>query len=1052
MSKAMSNVVDDDACKKTVMTANGAEAMVLKALGWAQSTRRAVVIYGRQPCRRETVTSINDDDEDGAEVILHGQRNPAMATSTHTMAMATTMVPPKEFFPGGWWDELTSKYNWLKEQPWPSKPAQALIATLKPEILDAMKRLVGTRDFPNFFCMIGFSDIANLIRGQASETPTVGCTITGTLALDDEEMAEMNAAIAARTATASHNPEKASSSQERQYTAFAPLPSLHWVEHTGSGFKQALWKLDTFNHLAPFSVKALIFLANLTEEEVVTCKANTMTGALPYCPPGKKAFNPTLLTFPLLSALDHTKCEYTSLMMWHKKLKTAPEIDLKGLENSWNVGRPYLRCSEGGSMIVLPSGRSAWSREGKEQDQFVHIRYTSRLMEAVPLRRMVLEALRQVKGDRSADWLEDVIIGWRYDEPLGAKICKPAKVFRKFRLNEWEAEYISDYCQCGAGRHAEFLSAASIRLLPEERTMHVITNDTEVTNNGQLQLMLNAGLNHIPLRALDEEFTIDEVELALEKILTTRRCDEELSMKEERCVKGIVLKNARRCIRNYRTKNMHITGEPINNVAVRSELEWLTSRYLICPTDKAPHTPTFVCINFIRRLALHRLSEPDLTLLLEEPAQVVARLLQEAATTIHVGHELLPLPHLMTVYQAHKQTFRWITNTAGMVLSPVAGVCDSMMKLLTEDVQALCASKSEEICMEHGIRPNFWWPISSIGEFVANIPRYVYSVFTGDITRYFETIPTDGSSDGLLEAIKFFVRCAMEWKRARTTRDVIAIRIAANGTPHPYWVDGDQDRDRDRLYFDEQGIIDTCDWLISNSIVQMGDKVWRQILRIPMGLAYSPIFCDVYFFKYECELISYLVEMQDWVTVKCFEETYRYIDDLCSLNNTIIVRIFENGIHGQNPNRRIYPYEFIEVKETTEVIIDGHGRAANFLNLSLTITSTQSGTYCTSKHDKKRGLSFSPVRFMRFKSNRSIAQSLQILTAQTVMILITCSDEQEAALEIHDLIQTVVSNGFSRRECWKVVDRVFHNRQRYQPGRMIDDMVKAHLITRFGMY
>ncbi|GBG83558.1 hypothetical protein CBR_g37275 [Chara braunii] len=816
---------------------------------------------------------------------------------------------PFGFFPGGWWDELTSKYDWLKEQPWPSKPAQALIATLKPEILDAMKRLVGTRDFPNFFCMIGFSDIANLIRVW-----------------------------------------------DQGKDAFVAV-----LLDIATGLERK--KIDY-------------------EKECVELPART------------------------------ARVEQTFLRIW-------------GLDHSHLQGQaaetPTVSCTITGAL---------------DDEEMAEMN----------------AAIAAVKGDRSADWQEDVIIGWRYDEPLGAKICKSAKVFRKFKLNEWEAEYISEYCQCGAGRHAEFLSAASIRLLPEERTMHVITNDTGVTNNGQLQLMLNAGLNHIPLRALDEEFTIDEVELTLEKILTTRRCDEELSMEEGRRVKGIVLKNARRCIKNYRTKNMHITGEPINSMAVRSELRWLTSRYLICPTDKAAHTPTFVCINFIRKLALHRLSEPDFTLLPEEPTQVATRLLQEAAAITHVGHELLPLPHLMTVYKAHKQTFRWITNTAGLVLPPVAGVCDSMLKLVTVDVQALCASKSEEICMTHGIRPNFWWPISSIGEFVANILRYVYSVFTGDITRCFETIPTNGSSDGLLEAIKFFVKCAMEWRRARTTRDVIAIRIAANDTPHPYWVDGDQDRDRDRLYFDKQGIIDTCDWLISNSIVQMGDKVWRQILGIPMGLPCSPIFCDVYLFKYKYELISYLVEMKDWVTVKCFEETYRYIDDLCSLNNTIIAGIFENRIHGQNPNRRIYPYEFIEVKETTEVIINGHGRAANFLNLSLTITSTQNDTYSTSKHDKKRGLSFSPVRFMRFKSNRFIAQSLQIPATQTVMILIICSNEQEAALEIHDLIQTMVSNGFSRRECWKVVDRVFHNRQRYQPGRMIVDMMKAHLITRFGMY
>ncbi|GBG67020.1 hypothetical protein CBR_g78799 [Chara braunii] len=531
--------------------------------------------------------------------------------------------------------------------------------------------MVETGDFPNFFRMIGFSDIANLVcvwdqgkdafvaklldnaarlevrkteyekecmelpartpkvkqmflkiweldhshlQGQAAETPAFGCTIVGALALDDEEMAELNAAIAAVTATASCTPEKASSSK----------------------------------------------------------------------------------------ALDHTKCEYFSPVMWQKKVKTAPKIDLKGLRKSWNVGRPYLRCrcatkrkkdcgtepiwmdhaiwyllahpdilfpniasvkdesfdlEGGGSMIVLPSGRSAWRRKEREQDQFVHVRYTSRLMEAIPLRSMVLEALRQVMGERSADWLEDVIIGWRYDEALGTKICKPAAVFRKFKTGEWEAGYIPEFCQCGARRHAEFLNAATIKMLPEEGTSHVVTNDTGITNNGQLQLMLNAGLNHIPLRALDEEFALDEVEVALDKILTTRRCDEELSLGEERWVKTLVRENAKKRVKSFRTKHMHITSEPINSTAVRSEIDWLTSRYLGCPTDKAPHTPTFVCINFIRKLALQRLSGPDFIPLPDSPEQVVARLVQEAAAFTHEGHEALPLPHLMTVYKAHKQAF-----------------------------------------------------------------------------------------------------------------------------------------------------------------------------------------------------------------------------------------------------------------------------------------------------------------------------------------------------------------------------------------------------------
>ncbi|GBG83132.1 hypothetical protein CBR_g36750 [Chara braunii] len=321
---------------------------------------------------------------------------------------------------------------------------------------------------------------------------------------------------------------------------------------------------------------------------------------------------------------------------------------------------------------------------------------------------------------------------------------------------------------------------------------------------------------------------------------------------------------------------MHIGGEPINAVAVRSEIDWLTRTFLICPTDKAPHTPTFVCTNFIRRFALKRLSGPDFVPTTEQPTQAAAWLMQEASSFAPNScmEDKTQLPHLMTVYKVHNESFRWITNTAGSVLAPVAKICDCILKLLAIDVQTFCVKKSKLVEQEIGVRPNFWWPISSIGEFVANLPERVYAIYTGDITRCFETIPTDGSEEGLIEAVKFFVACAMEWRRERTTRDMVAISISARGSMFPDWVSSIQDRDREKLYFDEQGIIDACEWLISNGLVQMGDDVWKQVLGIPMGLACSPMLCDVYYFKYEFGLVTHLLDRQDWQAVECFQDTY----------------------------------------------------------------------------------------------------------------------------------------------------------------------------------
>ncbi|GBG65744.1 hypothetical protein CBR_g52336 [Chara braunii] len=318
-----------------------------------------------------------------------------------------------------------------------------------------------------------------------------------------------------------------------------------------------------------------------------------------------------------------------------------------------------------------------WRRGRPEKKEYVHICYTSRLMEGIPFRRLVLNGLKTVVGDRSANWLDHLVIGWRYGDAIGAKLCKSGQVFKKFKFAEWEANYLPECCLCGAGRHAEFLNPAAIRLLPAEGCLHVITADTCITNNGQLQLMLNAGLNHIPMKALDEGVALEEVEQAVDCILASNRCDMELSMEEETEVKKVVMKDAEKRLREYRISHRYITEEPFNSIAVRSEVEWLTKRYLVCLTEKAPHMPTFVCVNFIIKLALARVSGPDFVQLPEQPSAAAARLREAATAIAPIGAmaEKMPLPHLMVVYKAHKEAFRWITNTVGTVLSGVADVC-----------------------------------------------------------------------------------------------------------------------------------------------------------------------------------------------------------------------------------------------------------------------------------------------------------------------------------------------------------------------------------------
>ncbi|GBG72900.1 hypothetical protein CBR_g12620 [Chara braunii] len=599
-------------------------------------------------------------------------------------------------------------------------------------------------------------------------------------------------------------------------------------------------------------------------------------------------------------------------------------------------------------------------------------------------------------GRWDGDMAEHTMIGWTYNTSIASRLCRPAEVFRDFDVAQWMEAYDPEHCPCRSRRYVDMRNRASIDLLQCEGHTHVITPDSSITDNPLLQGIINSGLNHIPCMALDVNEAENEMGGFLDRLMAEVMELRELTTSTQSFLRRVILRKAKARMTKYKEQHRHVTAEPFEHPALKRELEFLTGRFLICPTDKAPNTPAFVCKNFIRKLAFQRLSEPEFASIAAPPASVIARIQGELSAMPALPMAPPTLPYLMTVFKAHKDAFRWITNTAGTVVSPAADLCACLLRFLLPLVQTFCQERSLETEERYGVKPNLWWSIASVGEFYANLPERIYFIFTSDITKCFETIPTDSSEDGLPAAVKFYVQSAMRVKRERSSSHIIRIRVGESGRFWPSWVDGDQMEGMGSMLFKEEDVCWLTKWCIANSVLRMGDYVWRQVKGIPMGLACSPI----------------------W-----------YIDDLGAINNTIIgsfMRRKEDRV--ENDPCWIYPDEFIEIKENTEVVVDGCGRRANFLSVTITITSPETGAYVTSRHDKREGLGLAPCRFMKYKSNRSAKQALQIITAQVAQILLLCSEPSDAAMEINKVVTAMKDNGFARDACWGVVRRTLRQK------------------------
>ena len=109
------------------------------------------------------------------------------------------------------------------------------------------------------------------------------------------------------------------------------------------------------------------------------------------------------------------------------------------------------------------------------------------------------------------------------------------------------------------------------------------------------------------------------------------------------------------------------------------------------------------------------------------------------------------------------------------------------------------------------------------------------------------------------------------------------------------------------------------DFLIDNIFVECGGEIFQQVIGIPMGTNCAPLLADLFLYSYEAEFIQTFIKSGKRQLAKSFNFTFRYIDDVLSLNNSK----FSDYIND------IYPEE-LDIKETTD-----NSTSSSFLDLLL---------------------------------------------------------------------------------------------------------------------
>jgi hypothetical protein len=149
--------------------------------------------------------------------------------------------------------------------------------------------------------------------------------------------------------------------------------------------------------------------------------------------------------------------------------------------------------------------------------------------------------------------------------------------------------------------------------------------------------------------------------------------------------------------------------------------------------------------------------------------------------------------------------------------------------------------------------------------------------------------------------------------------------------------------------FSKQSLKTALAHLIQNCYFSVGNVVMRQRVGIPMGIDPAPFWANLFLYTYEHEYINNLIK-EDRVKAKHFHAVFRFIDDLCSMN--------DGGEFGK-VFTDIYPDEL-------QLKVEHDGNTASFLNLDICI---EDGQFVYKLYDKRDAFPFSIVRMPYLCSN-----------------------------------------------------------------------------------
>ena len=516
-----------------------------------------------------------------------------------------------------------------------------------------------------------------------------------------------------------------------------------------------------------------------------------------------------------------------------------------------------------------------------------------------------------------------------------------------------------------------------------------MTGDLKIVRNIKLRDLLSKGPKYREPVSYSWHQNFDIIMDACEEYARrwAKKEDVEVDTLSEwiKSIADVLKRRIRRLKHSVNTRHESIFSDP----DVVRELSRLHENFVIVPADKASNNYTFVCkrhyVSILsEELGLNSLPGNPTYNLTDLSASEVLDNHKSVLTSfgIETSDDELDLPYIYWIPKMHKNPYkhRFIAGSSKCSTKPLSILLTKLLTHIKQGLQKYC----ETAYSRSGI--NQMWILKNSKELLEHLKSPTFNRVTSIKSFDFSTLYTTIPHQKLKDRLTSIIRNAFIFKNGNRRYKYLVL-----GHEETYFVKEHSDS---KSKYSEDDIIKMLEFLVDNIFVVFAGKVFQQTVGIPMGTNCAPLLADIFLYSYEADFIQSLLSTGKKHLASRFNLTYRYIDDVLSINNPE----FENYL-GQ-----MYPAE-LEIKDTTESTT-----SASYLDLLLSIG--RDGQLHTSIYDKRDDFNFHITNFPFLSSNIPSSPAYGVFISQLIRYARACSSYECFILRARRLSSKLLKQGY----------------------------------------